>query len=220
MTRAFIIGNGPSLEHVDLLKLEDEVTFACGRIHVHPLWEEGWRPTEYFMVDRFLNFKWHFDLKYHLQEGDYPVVTRADMATMASDIFGGWWQYPQLRLHVTCGHEDVTTVPEEWHFPHFCTYGGSMAVMLQTALQREYSPVYVIGADLGYKVNSINHFSEDYMPINTYDNEMKVIRHEDIQHDVHRIAREEFEKRGLEVYNATAGGEVHEYERVDLGDVL
>lgn len=49
--RAFIIGNGPSLQIRDLDRLKGEITFASNNIFV-AFPETEWRPTYYTMIDR------------------------------------------------------------------------------------------------------------------------------------------------------------------------
>lgn len=48
--RAFIIGNGPSLQTQDLERLKDEITFAANKIYL-AFDETDWRPTYYCVED-------------------------------------------------------------------------------------------------------------------------------------------------------------------------
>ena len=48
--RVFIIGNGPSLAHTPLEKLNDEITIAMNKINL--IFEDAsWRPTYYIFYD-------------------------------------------------------------------------------------------------------------------------------------------------------------------------
>jgi hypothetical protein len=51
--RAFIIGNGPSLEISDLDRLRDEVTFGSNKIYL-AFEKTEWRPTYYSVIDIML----------------------------------------------------------------------------------------------------------------------------------------------------------------------
>ncbi|MCK5617555.1 hypothetical protein KAR91_87635 [Candidatus Pacearchaeota archaeon] len=78
--------------------------------------------------------------------------------------------------------------------------------MVQIAKVEEYGPIYLIGCDLG-----TDHFDPDY----GYWNEMPEDEAKRTQIHMHEIINSE-----VEVYNATVGGELEVYERVDMREVL
>jgi len=51
--RAFILGNGPSLQVADLDRLKGEITFASNKIYL-AFGQTEWRPTYYFVFDRLV----------------------------------------------------------------------------------------------------------------------------------------------------------------------
>jgi hypothetical protein len=48
--RAFVIGNGPSLNSHDLRLLKGEITFTCNAFYLHPILSE-WKPTFHSVID-------------------------------------------------------------------------------------------------------------------------------------------------------------------------
>jgi hypothetical protein len=114
---------------------------------------------------------------------------------------------------------------KEWHFPEICTAYNGMSPMIQISVQMGYEEIYLVGCDLGYKSDfRKNHFCEDYSLDNFPPNARDAIywsKADDFNARVaHEIAKKECEKRGVKIYNATAGGELEIYPRVRLEDVL
>lgn len=49
--RCFVIGNGPSLRKQDLSPLRNEITLVSNSFYLHPIIDEAWQPTYYFLSD-------------------------------------------------------------------------------------------------------------------------------------------------------------------------
>lgn len=114
---------------------------------------------------------------------------------------------------------------KEWHLPDICTAYNGMSGVMQIAVSLGYDEIYLLGCDLGHKVDPrLNHFDPDYAQgeVPTTWAQLAVWAHTDIQFATaaHEIAKKECEKRGVKVYNATLGGELEVYERVKLEDIL
>lgn len=78
--------------------------------------------------------------------------------------------------------------------------------MAQIAKTEGYSPLYLVGCDLG-----TDHFDSDY----GYWGEMPKDEVRQTQIHMHEIINRE-----TETYNATIGGELEVYERVNMREVL
>lgn len=192
MSRAFVIGNGPSLSNTPLDLLVGEKTYA-----VNSIWKifnrTKWRPTSWVHGEG-------------IKVGD--AATR-DIAQMAKTDARMWlppgYQRYAARRDVAFGRPVIFYCqccrrnPEPWHLDlgdYICTYGTSVHTAMQIAVMEGATEIYLVGCDLG---NS--HFYGDNFP----DEEMALT--------AHKIAKE---CSPVPIYNATIGGSLEVYPRVDF----
>ena len=231
MRRAFFIGNGPSLRGVDLTRLEGELTFACNRIHLHPSWQAGWRPTHYLLTDFTHNPYFLEDLTRHVGQGHSVIVTDQLLAAARKRLERegrpepwAWWSEP--RRLICCEHGNADDRPAEaWHKDGtICTFGGPAFQAPQLALRElGIEEMIFLGYDLGYRPvdqgPDPNHFDESYQP-GGYSAEYA---HHELRNETlrmaHAITAREAAARSVRTINATEGGHLDTYDRVPL-DVL
>ena len=92
--------------------------------------------------------------------------------------------------------------------------------MMQQAVREGYNPIYLVGADLGYvgrdglgEVDP-DHFHPKY---NTrWADRARADMDNDTQTDMHAHAQNWCRPRNIQILNATLGGELQVYERVDF----
>ncbi len=218
----FIIGNGPSLSVNDLNKLYEKKipTFSTNRIF--KLFEKtDWRPTYYVSEDillmrdaqkiindmpvkhRFIpiNLKWYENVD--IPNADYFYIEYQNPLT---DTFG-------LSLNV----------------PKYIRCRGTVTITcLQLAIYMGFSEVYLIGVDHNFAKmfdkngnividNTIkNHFSDDYDK-GIFDQGFHVDEATEAYMNVEQLSRK---LKTFKVYNATRGGKLEVYERVDFDSLL
>ncbi|MBR3241541.1 MAG: DUF115 domain-containing protein [Parasporobacterium sp.] len=212
-----VIGNGPSLRIEDLTKMHELNidTFACNRIHL-VFSKTPWRPTYYFMSDE------------KLLESDRGVLKDAPDAICF---------YPEKAKDKVSGgniyHNLLFDYENEGHFSTDAAkgvYAGSSVTteMLQFAYYLGYNEIYMIGVDFSYNTTQKNddrtytysgeknYFIEGYMkPGEVAD--MPNIRANLL---AFQAAREEVEKNGRIIMNATRGGKLEVFERVSLDELF
>jgi len=200
MGRAWIIGNGPSLTPQTLSLLKDEITFACGRIN-KMYYKTSWRPSHYVMAEargRIDEYEMRKDLKEianknttcHIQWGLKGIFNK----NLQSKCNG-------YELFYTCKHGITNNPPDSWHLPQLCHYGGSLFVAMQIATREGYSPLYLIGCDLvGGHFDGYGNMRDDA----------------ELWLNAHKIANNSRD----EIYNATIGGNLEVYPRVDIMEVI
>ena len=227
--RVFILGNGPSLNDLDLTLLKDEYTFAVNGI--------------------FLNRdKMGFDPTYYVVEDTFVAEDRAERINRyhgpKHQFFGNYLDYciddkpENVWLNVRLDYRDYP------NFPHFSTnaarevwVGGSVTyICLQLAYWMGFSEVYMIGFDHNYvipkdaeisnrresgyditsKSDDPNHFHPDYFGKGFRWHEPRVER---MERGFAR-ARQVFEQDGRRVYNATAGGHLEVFERRNYSELF
>lgn len=223
MPRAFIVATGPSLNWTPLDRLAAEVTYSFNKIYLM-FDKTKWRPSYWVIADLSAQDKWPMDGVF--QHGSKYIV-RADFHEAIDKYVGGadveWVPRCEQHDHKNCQSEGT---PKSWHLPTYCRFGGGMFIAIQHAVMHGYNPLYLVGADL-YRENDldeakwadVNHFSPEYgvkMPskYGSYDrfNQTLIL--------AHRNALDGCHERGVEIYNATLGGSLEIYPRVNLGDIL
>ena len=213
--RCFIVGNGPSLRVSDLELLKYEDCFGANEIH-RIFSKTSWRPKYYIIVDRYTK-----TTPVEIAEVDSQIVFLSDY----------YWRFNRVL------REDAICLKQRYFFedsfPLFSDdiskyiYVGETVTYaaLQIAVYLGYTEIYLIGVDHNYckmldqkgKLVSDgvkrNHFFIDEEP-------------EDIIANVYGmekayLAASEFcKKKGVEIYNASRGGKLEVFKRVELEKVL
>lgn len=97
----------------------------------------------------------------------------------------------------------------------YCDHGTSLNVAIQLAVKKGFKVVYLLGCDMGYQDTGTSHFYRD--------NPKSRLAAEQVNANIlhaHSVIKKECKERGVEIYNATIGGELETYERVDLCQLL
>jgi hypothetical protein len=241
--RVFVVGNGPSLSKTPLDRLQGEYSIAMNRISL-VYSRTKWRPD--FFVCTTANIKnpdWRHDimrtidssittfawdqLEEYIGERDnvyYLHCTNGEEITDSPPL--DWWS------------DDISE--------RVSKYGTSMLVALQVVFYLGFAEIYVIGADLGFtdtfmqrlfsnrRVRRVlklvglsekerqdlihrfdrNHFSPGY---GTPGLSSKMLNRN--MTAAHRLTKSIAEQRGVKIFNATLGGKLEVYPRVDFFEV-
>lgn len=206
--RCFIIGNGPSLKQTDLTHLKDEYTLGQNRIYL-----------------AFPDIG--FSTSYYLSVNDLVIEQCAqDIQSLQIPRFVSWrarrWLKPQDNLyfiHTTYTGEKFTTDIRErvWE-------GGTVTyTSLQVAYFLGFSQVILVGVDHNYvtqgKPNATvvsegddpNHFHPNYFGKGFRWQLPDLIQWE----EAYRLARRTYEADGRSVVDATVGGKLQVFPKVD-----
>lgn len=227
MTRAFVVGNGPSLMSTNLDLMVDDVTLAMNRYYL--IYNEKrvlWKPTFFFLFD-YTGDTWQEDVRLGGSHAQHSVI-RGDRAAYLPARSREFSWPPRMALMDLCsrhvgmnvngaqrGVNHVKEPPTGWHLPELCGYAGTMNIALQAAVVMELNPIYIIGCDLGY-TGVGDHFVDEY---ETFD-DLPIEEKDDTLIHMHSIAKREAESRGIKIYNATIGGELEVYERVNYEELF
>jgi len=221
--RAFIIGNGPSLNLCDLKPLKNEITFGVNSI--------------------FLNFNnMDFNPTYYVVEDILVAEDRAEeIKNYRGPIkfFGNYLDYciedsdDIIWLNIRPRYDNYPG------FPHFSRNasrmiwsGGTVTyICMQIAYYMGFSEVFLIGFDHSYTIpqdaeindnkiksnsNDPNHFSPNYFGKGYRWHDPEVLRME----KAYRKAKQCFESDNKIIYNATIGGKLEVFQRVDYSDLF
>ncbi len=207
--RCFIIGNGPSLTKKDLEMLDKDITFASNGIYFM-FDKTEWRPTYYTVQDHSM------------------ITNRSDMIISLLDELVCFvavvidWKYPRKLLNnknsiilelvlkefdennITRFSDDlVNGVYEGWTVTYF---------NIQLAVYMGFKEIYLLGVDNNYSMGGSGHFSKD----DVCDNVPRLDKTE----IAYRSAKKYVDEHGIKIYNATRGGKLETFERVDFDSLF
>ena len=222
--RCFIMGNGPSLNQCDLTKLAGEYTFGVNSIFLNHD-SMGFDPT-YYVVEDILVAE---DRAEQIDAYEGPEVK----------FFGNYLQRYLRGDERTAWLNVMVDYRDYPGFPHFAPNaarrlwcGGTVSyICLQLAFHMGFDEVYLIGFDHSYTIpdsaerqgNQItsteadpNHFHGDYFGKGYRWHNPRVDRME----IAYVRAAEAFAAAGRRVFNATVGGKLEVFPRVDYATLF
>lgn len=218
--RCFIIGNGPSLRVEDLEKLKNEITFGTHRIYTL-FGDTSWRPSFYFAQD-YKMIKEEFKEISAIAAKEkfigmvplykYPYIQGATFANMILKPF--YPEPPEFSDDVSKEFYEGMTVT--YMCLQFAVYMGFTEIIL-LGVDHNYS--VVLKADGTVQVNDgvKNHFSADvgHTEANPNDNLPQL----DKTGLAYVTANEYAKKHGVKILNATRGGKLKAFERIDFDSI-
>lgn len=226
--RCFIIGNGPSLNKLNLSKLAGEYTFGVNGIFYKTDEVKNFKPYFYVVEDSAVmndNVKRinSYDCKYKF----FPSVFKKSIHNKKNVYF----------FNMNRGYYEKKS--EYFEFPRFSPNaskrlfcGQSVTLInLQLAYYFGFSEVYLIGMDFKYKIqdsaiiddqkiisqeDDVNHFHPDYFGKGKTWHDPKL-------HNVlksYELAKLIFEQDGRRIINATYGGELNLFDRKNYNSIF
>lgn len=215
--RCFIVATGPSLrmEDLDCLKANKEICFGMNQIYL-AYDKTGWRPDFYVFSD-FLVLGANMDEIRMLNDGE--LLFLMDDNEYTAELKGRDNVY-EYHLHK---EEYFNSLPKFSYNAANKMYRGYTVtyVCLQLAVYMGFKEIYLIGCDFtnyGNKQwNSSNtHFCSEYGQNRTgfvADTHDKVML-------AYVSAKQHALSAGVKIYNATRGGELEVFDRVNFDDIL
>lgn len=217
--RCFIIGTGPSLTAEDLESLQDEICFGSNRIfEIYPT--TNWRPTYYINQDHQLIRKFADEIDGLEADALFlPIEFRERFAGKEKTEFFVLRHrdfYPKdadfsTKLHRFLGQGFTVT------------YGA-----IQMAYYMGFSEVYLLGIDHNYSISLnekgipvVNEGVQDYFKGSTANHKGLNLPRIAESTVAYMTARKFADKqKNFAVYNATRGGKLEAFQRIDLDKVL
>ena len=227
--RCAVIGNGPSLTIQDLESLQSAgfVCFASNKIYkAYPLTD--WRPDYYACIDWPL-----FDQnKQELLDAIVcPAFLRRDFQKDVNTIAGKEGRAFDLVHYMTYGWRHIGKTVFYPQAANILSGGTVTYTLLELAWMMGFREIYLIGCDHYYasfagktphsRIIATDATNRDYA-IPDYVSPGEEINVGDVReiNYSYRMAREYAEKHGGHIYNATRGGHLDVFQRVDLDSVL
>jgi len=206
--RCFIVATGPSLKIEDLEKLKKEVTFSMNSICL-AFDETEWRPT-YYGIQGIHVFN---QLKKYIEKIDVQCKFIGDtipIQKMNSEDY----VYPLNLLNHARQHKKYKTKFSNDAFA--VVYDGYSITysLIQIAVFMGFNEIYLLGVDCNYS-SDMNHHFKEYGHV---DPTFAIAGEKMIS--AYKEAKKYADKNNIKIYNATRGGMLEIFERVDLDIVL
>lgn len=220
--RCFIIGNGPSLKPEDLDRIKDEYTFAANRIY-NIYSKTCWRPTFYVSTDMDILKK----EKENIKKWNHPIMF---INYDAKEIFGiddhnviyiflkGKFEKIRNRFVQNGVSNDVSAYSTKTQ--------TVTCVSMELAMYMGFEEIYLLGVDHNFAkyVGSDGKLVVDNS-INSYFSGMKggdsqAILYVDDTTACYKVVKEYADDNNVKIYNATRGGKLEVYKRVDFDSII
>lgn len=207
--RAFVIGNGPSLTVDDLNMLKNEITFASNGIF-GLYGKTNWRPTYYVSQDLNVIESFYKDLPFVIGESETCFLV--DKGFYSSDVRNAENVCRfLLRIYVNDDKEfDFSAdIGKEVFEGYTVTYS-----MLQLAAYMGIEEIYLLGIDNNCVSNADkNDHAEGIAQFDLENVNKPRIRESD---RAFMYAKEFSNRNGFKIYNATRGGKLEVFDRVEF----
>ncbi len=210
----FLIGNGPSLTMEDLERIHSSKIASFGMNLAYKVYDNTlWRPA-YYIFSEYNMMRQYYDEIGMLRRDNLFVKNfyYMDETPMLSDTN----YYPgcaeRCYLEKQRFSDDITKA----------VYGGYTVMYdaLQIAIYMGYKKIYLIGADFSYlddPATKGNHFYDD----KTVDKRAVAGKpHIYISLAAMQKAEEYAREHGIDIYNATRGGKLEVFRRIDLESLI
>lgn len=202
--RCFIVANGPSLKIDDLESLKGEFCIGMNKIYMV---DTLWKPDVYVCLDSFL-----------INKETENIASYKCSYKFIGDSGEKYWEIPRknsYKIHAVSGDsynvlppfsEDISQKVYSYHtVTHSC---------IQIACFMGFSEIYLIGVDCNYiKGSNQNYFYKSNEADNLDHNENGMIL-------AYKSAKKYADEHGIKIYNATRGGMLEVFERVDFDSIF
>lgn len=220
--RAFLIGNGPSLNATPMHLLQDEYSIGFNRINV--LFERtNWRPSFYALTDFWIAKDMWKELEHIHTEVDYafyPIIDPVSGSAFKGRMYSG---------------DNVKFLPVTNR--GFCKeltnpgINGTVAILgMQILAYLGFSEIYLVGVDMSYfvpetttkisdqnfranKNDDPNHFDPRYFGAGRNFSKPRI---NDLVLPNYYLAKDFLNEQRIDVYNATVGGKLEVWPRKDV----
>jgi hypothetical protein len=225
--RCFIIGNGPSLNEIDLTKINEEYSFGVNGIF-YKTEECGFKPTFYVVEDKHvLKDNLSKIRSYTTDYKFFPSIYRKHIRSTENTIY----------FKMNRGFYEESS--PNFSMPRFSTdcskrvyCGQSVTIMnLQLAYYLGFTDIYLIGMDFSYTIpesamvegleiesteDDINHFHPDYFGVGKkwHDPQLEKVLLS------YKQAKLMYEAAGRNITNATKGGNLNIFNRIDYNSLF
>lgn len=186
-------------------------SYACNRINL-AYNKTDWRPTVYVHPESLAP-----DIPYIQKNIDLGIT-----CWVGEHFEKEITARENLHFIKECHHHllnfDNPETPSEWHFPQPCSFGGSVNWAMQRAILDGFDELVLLGCDLEYRDKKQNHFDSHYE--HGGEQPARFATMNALWGHIQGLNYIRRKKLPVKVWNATIGGNLEIWERVELKDVV
>lgn len=222
--RCFLIGNGPSLTGEDLNLLKDEYTFGTNM--VYKIFDQTeWRPSFHCVSDTIYASKLGTELS-EMVKAPLFTTERTYRRMRKKPIDTTYVHTIQTELYKVRGNIQA-----------YCMIKATvLSLAAEMAFHMGFSEIYLLGVDCTNPHDKGGHFTDNYATKEVAETDINRIKMRmnaksltkkqigdhiiDRSMKVYSLLDRYASKHGIRIYNATRGGNLEIFPRVNLEDVL
>lgn len=207
--RCFIVATGPSLriEDLETLDANKEITISVNSIF-HAFYKTKWRPT-YYVTDDYRGIKKNSEV----------IEKIALSAAFVGDTYAPFWENKHgIKIHKFHKHYEYYNDKMPKFTDDFAqrSYTGLTVTYtcLQLAVYMGFKEIYLLGVDFSYqnqKEKYVHFYKEEKLVATGFGKQV---------HLAYLSAKEYAEKQGIKIYNATRGGKLEVFERINFDGIF
>lgn len=201
--KCFLIGNGPSLRISDLEVLKEKGIYTIGCNGIFEIFSETeWRPNCYVAADGAVPN----ERMSEIEQQDIPVFMKHFVGLDKEEFY--------LYRYQEYDYED--------EYPRFsddivkCIYRSATVMfdMIQIAVYMGFKEIYLLGVDCNYIMGGMNNYFFKSTKPDT------VIHRPNNMVLAYKSAKKYADSHGIRIYNATRGGKLEVFERIDFDSLF
>lgn len=219
--RCFLIGNGPSLKMEDLEKLSNDVSVGCNGL-IQLFTKCGWKPTCFYFADPTFIRQYVYNENKVKEITDNCEIAITTISNYIYDEFRNkidnlYFAYINYDKSGMWFEEDVTR--------GVCPGGTSLYVLLQLIVYMGIKEIYLLGVDFNFK-RVICADGSEVVNTSVIDHAEGIDQIKEAKYEIDTIraawlcAKEYADSHGIKIYNATRGGKLEVFERVDFDSLF
>ena len=216
--RLFIVCTGPSLTIDDLEKLKGEICFSMNSI-VQIFNQTNWRPL-YYMLNNSKDIIEHVEIALSNSDLKNIFCMKYVQKRLSVQQNATFFNYPIINKAKEFKDSEHIN-PRNYRFSgdlYKGISGGATTAnaIFQIAVYMGFKKIYLLGCDLyaGHQLHFGPNIYSEKFPQETIDKVKRKILFGS------QAAKEYTDAHGIKIYNATRGGDLEVFERVDLDEVL
>lgn len=212
--RCFIVATGPSLTMSDLEVLRENHEFCISMNSIFKCFANTkWRPNQYVVVDADA-ISWWGGKELEVEQ---KFVADSQMYFDYETLGEDWYVF-----HSVFGRESLSGDVFSDDFSVKAYHSGTITnICIQLAVYLGFSKIYLLGVDFSHENGKAYHFHD------TLQEREAAYGQEEMVEIVYRYSLKEYQtsrryadNHGIKIYNATRGGKLEVFERVDFDSIF